>query len=141
MTLSYNCYRRWQPNYACQMVNGIGEYRTKEECINQCQPQQVPGFEIIGMENSCNGGYFSEHRAETPQQCAAYCNQDTFGDCRYFMWDSTKEKQNPEFIVDDNCIIFTNIPHDCTEMITTYPASLGSIMYKNIDYLSPSGLY
>ena len=140
MSVGYDCYRKYQPNYACQMVNAPGEYGTKAECIQGCQPPQVPGFEIVGMENSCNGGYISEWRANNPEECAHYCNKDFFGNCRYFMWDSTKQRQNPQFIVDDNCILFTDIPYSCTEMITTYPASLGSVMYKKIDTPSPSGL-
>lgn len=136
MSIGYNCYRKWQPNYACQIVNAPGEFPTHQECVNYCQPQQVPGYDIVAMEKSCNGRYISEHRANNPQQCAEYCNKDFFGNCRYFMWDSTKEERNPEFITDSNCILFTDIPYNCTEIINTYPASLGSVLYG----ISSSGL-
>jgi hypothetical protein len=123
------------------MVHSPGQYATEDECIRQCQPQQVPGFEIIGMENSCNGGYLSEGRANSPEECAHYCNKDLFGNCTHFMWDSSKERQNPQFVVDNNCILFTDIPYNCTEMIHTYPASLGSVMYRKSSIPNPSGLY
>ena len=137
--IGWNCYRKWQPNALCLPVNYPGEHETESGCYQECLPPSVPGFEIIGMGNSCNGCYITQQKAYTPEQCAYYCNKDMHG-CKYFMWDSTKQKQDSTFIMDDNCIIFSDIPKDCTEMITTYPATIGSIMYMKSEAPGPSGV-
>ena len=137
--IGFDCFSRWQPEYSCEVVATNPQFCTQESCESACRPQQVQGFDMIGMQNSCNGGYISTPYAFSPQECGRRCNED-MDNCKYFMWDSDKGEQNSEFIVDSNCIMFTDIPYNCTEMITSYPATHGSVMYKKIDTPNPSGI-
>lgn len=98
----------------------------ESECMGDCAPQQISGFEPIGNGISCNNNYFSEHRAGSPKECAYYCDEDLFNNCNYFMWDPSREG------IDSNCIIFNNTPLGCSRLIDTYPASRRSTLYKKI---------
>jgi hypothetical protein len=137
--IGYDCFSGWEPEYSCEIVATNPQFCSRESCEQACRPQQVPGFEIIGQQNSCNGGYYSTPYARSPQECAQRCNAD-LSNCQYFMWDSHKGQENSEFVVDSNCIMFTDVPYACNEMITSYPATRGSVMYKKIDAPNPSGM-
>lgn len=125
----WKCYRKWQPNYFCNMVSCYDGHPSHAQCNEYCRPPNVPDFDLIGMTTSCQGSYVSEPRATNPQQCAAYCNKEING-CQYFMWDSTKSEQDSTFITDSNCIMFTEMPDGCMPLSMEYPATNGSLLYK-----------
>lgn len=126
---AWRCYRRWEPNYSCNMVSCYDGFSTYESCDEYCRPPEVDGFDLMGMTMSCKSGYMSEPRATSPEQCAYYCNKD-LNNCQYFMWDSSKAKQDPAYISDSNCILFNELPNGCLPVSYDYPSTQSSLLYR-----------